>query len=113
MTSKLCAGLRNISKTVEANPQWWMLEIFDGFGAHLSSLKSAQVRRNHKILSLKEEVDSSQANQSYDRFVAKRYKAEKTESLGMMRNIKYVNRGVIDQWGLVHVGLYAIRSINQ
>ena len=37
----------------------------------------------------------------------------KTESLGMMRNIKYMNRGVIDQWGLVHVGLYVIRLTKQ
>ena len=59
MTPKLCAGLRNISKIVEANPQLWMLEMFNGFGVHLSSLKAAQVRRKHKILSLKEEEDSS------------------------------------------------------
>ena len=39
--------------------------------------------------------------------------AVKTESLGMIRNIKYVNRGVVDQWGLVHVELYAIRSTKQ
>ena len=59
MTPKICAGLRKISKIVKANPQWWMLEIFDGFGAHLSLLKAAQVCRKHKILSLKEEGDLS------------------------------------------------------
>ena len=56
MTPKLCSGLRKINAIVEANPQWWMLEIFDGFGAHLASLDAAQVRRDHKILSLKEEA---------------------------------------------------------
>ena len=71
MTTKIFAGLRNISKIVEANSQWWMLEIFDGFGAHLYSLKYAQVRRKHKILSLKEGGDLLQANQAYNRFVAK------------------------------------------
>ena len=88
MTPKLCVGLRKISKIVEANPQWWMLENFDGFGVHLSSLKAAQVRRKHKILSLKEEGYFSQANQEYNRFFVKGDKAAKTESLGMMSNIK-------------------------
>ena len=108
---KLFYGLRNINTIVEANPQWWMLEIFDGFGAHLASLDAAQVRRDHKILSLKEEADSSHSNQVYDRIVSKTDKMAKTESLGMMRSgIKFVNKGVVDQWGLVHVGLFAIRS---
>ena len=76
MTPKLCSGLRNINATVEANPQWWMLEIFDGLGAHLASLDAAQVRRDHNIHSLKEEADSSHANQVYDRMVAKTDKME-------------------------------------
>ena len=41
MTPKLCSGLRKINAIVEANPQWWMLEMFDGFGAHLASLDAA------------------------------------------------------------------------
>ena len=91
-----------------------MLEIFDGFGEHLASLDAAQVRRDHKILSLKEEADSSHANQAYDRMVAKTDKMAKTESLGMMRSgIKSVNKGVVEQWGLVHVGLFEIRSTKQ
>ena len=113
MTPKLCAGLRKIRKIVEANPQWWMLDIFDGFGAHLSSLKASQVHCKHKILSLDEEGDSLQYNKVHDMFFPKGDKAAKTESLGMMRNIKYVNRGVVDEWGLVHVGFYAIRSTKQ
>jgi hypothetical protein len=35
MTPNIILGLRNINKYVSANPQWWVLEIFDGFGAHL------------------------------------------------------------------------------
>jgi hypothetical protein len=27
-------GLRNINKYVSANPQWWMLEVFNIFNAH-------------------------------------------------------------------------------
>ena len=78
--------------------------------SHLASLDAAQVRRDHKILSLKEEADSLHANQAYDRMVAKTNKMAKTEILGMMRSgIKFVNKGVVDQWGLVHIGLFAIR----
>ena len=67
----------------------------------------------HKILSLKEEGDSPHTNQAYSIFVAKGDKAMNTESLGMMRNIKYENSCVVDQWGLMHVGLYAIQSTKQ
>jgi len=50
-----------------------MIEIFDGFGAHLNNLPSLKKRVIHKILSLKEEGDSSSFNQAqaYDREVAK------------------------------------------
>jgi hypothetical protein len=44
MTPSMCAGLRKINKYVKANPQWYMLEIFDGFGAHLASLPAMEIR---------------------------------------------------------------------
>ena len=53
------------------NPQWWVMEIFDGFGAHTLSPTAMQLRLDSKILSLKEEADSSHVNQGYDKFVAK------------------------------------------
>ena len=37
------------------NPQWWMVEILDGFGAHLNNLYANQKRSENKILFLKEE----------------------------------------------------------
>jgi hypothetical protein len=40
--------------------------------------------------------------------VAKGDKKASNESLGMLRNATYHSKGVIDQWGLIHVGLYAI-----
>jgi hypothetical protein len=39
MTPNIIPGLRNINKYVAANPQWWVLEIFYGFGTHLLSHK--------------------------------------------------------------------------
>jgi len=64
MTPSIIKGLRAISAIVKANPQWWMLEIFDGFGAHLASLPALRLRYESKILCLKEEGDSSHVNQA-------------------------------------------------
>ena len=35
MSPELLDGYRKISKYVHANPYWWLLEIVDGFGAHM------------------------------------------------------------------------------
>jgi hypothetical protein len=48
-----------------------MIEIFDGFGAHLTNLNALKQRAEAKILSIKEEGDSSSYNQAYDKHVAK------------------------------------------
>ena len=82
--------------------------MFDGFGPHTSSLSSMQIRFDNKILSLKEEGDSSHVNQAYDKFVAVSDKAAKAESLGMLRSNIYINKCVVCQWGMIQVGLYAI-----
>ena len=110
MTPSVCKGLRNINKFVAANPQWWMLEIFDGFGAHLLSFTAMQQRLDNKILSLKEEGDSSHVNQGYDKFVAKSDKIAKGVGLAMLRGQKLVTKGVVDQWGMVLVGMMAVRA---
>jgi hypothetical protein len=109
MTPSLVRGLRSMPIVID-NPQWWMLEIFDGFGPHLSSLAAMEIRHDNKILAMKEEGDSSHVNQAYDKFVAKSDKAHKRESLGMLRNAKNVCKGVIDQYGLLHASLYTIRA---
>ena len=62
MTPKYVDGYRKMPYIVD-NPQWWMLEIFDGFGAHYSSLKAMKYRYDKKVLSMKEEGDSSHVNQ--------------------------------------------------
>jgi hypothetical protein len=55
MNPNIILGIRNINKYVASNPQWWVLEIFDGFGAHLLSHNANEERFFAKILSLKEE----------------------------------------------------------
>ena len=108
MTPSVIKGLQLASSIVNANPQWWVLEVFDGFGPHTSSLSSMQIRFDNNILSLKEEGDSSHVNQAYYKFVTVSDKAAKAGSLWMLRVNIYINKGVVCQWGVIHVGLYAI-----
>ena len=68
------------------------------------------MRSGNKILSLKEEGDSSHVNQAYYKFVAVSDKAAKAESLWMFQVNIYINKGVVCQWVVIHVGLYAIRD---
>jgi hypothetical protein len=114
-TSQIVKGLRNADRIVAANPQWWMLEVFHGFGPHTSSLKAMQYRADNKTIAVKEEqVYSSHCNQAYDKFAATSDKAAKTESLSMLRGIMLdiISAGV-DQWGIVHVGLFAVRELRE
>ena len=97
-----------------ANPQWWMLEVFGGFGPHTSYLKFMQYRANNKIISVKEERDSSHCNQAYGKFAGKSDKSAKTYILSMLRgSMLCVNRARIDQWGPIHVGLFAIPVLKE
>jgi hypothetical protein len=70
--------LRNADPIVAADPQWWMLEVFNGFGPHTSSLKSMQYCTNNNIIAVKEEGDYSLCNQAYCKFAAKTDKAANT-----------------------------------
>ena len=106
----LICGYRKINKYVEANPQWWCLEILDGFGAHFGSHYAMLEREKHKIISLKEEGNSSHVNQAYDRLVAKNDKLEAASSLSLLRKFRFETGTVIDQWHLIHVVLNALRE---
>ena len=110
MDPKYCFRLQKLNRHIVSMPEWWMIEIINGFGAHLSSYKALKIRHDLRILTLKEEGYLSHVNQAYDKFVAKTDKMAKDASLGMLRNAKYVSRGFIDQCKLVHIALYAVRS---
>ena len=81
---------------VQDNPQWWVLEILDGFGPHVSSLEAMKIREDHKILVLKEEGDSSHVNQAYDKFVALHDKSKKRECLSTLSSAKCITKRVVD-----------------
>ena len=44
MTPELVEGYIKMSKHVHANPDWWLFEIVDGFGAHVASEKATKLR---------------------------------------------------------------------
>ena len=60
----------------------------------------------------KEEGDSSQVNQAYDRTVALQDKSVARDVLGMLRATTSISKGVVDQWGLVHVMLQCLLQEN-
>ena len=102
MTPSIVKGYR-VLPVVKDNPQWWMIEIFDGFGAHHTNLNSLKQRAEAKILSIKEEGDSSSFNQAYNKHVAKSDKHHKRRSL------KKRSSNLIVQWDLIHCGVAAVR----
>ncbi len=87
MTPSIVKGYRALL-VVKDNPQWWMIEIFDGFGAHLINLNALKQRAEAKILSIKEEGDSSSYNQAYNKHVAKSDKHHQWRLLTFMCGMK-------------------------
>jgi hypothetical protein len=86
-----------------------MFEVFNGLGPHIPTLKAMQHRFDNKIILLKEEGDSSHCNQSYDNHATKCDKAVKTESLSMLCGTMLdISKAGVDQYGLIHVGLFAV-----
>jgi hypothetical protein len=65
MTPFVIKGTICLIETVKANLQWWVLEVFDGFGPHVSSYRAmVKIRYDYKILLLKEEGDLLHVNQA-------------------------------------------------
>ena len=96
-------------EAVVDNPQWWMVEIMDGFGAHTIPYAANKLRTENKILSIKEEGDSSSINQAYDKYVAKSDKAIQRINLNYLKATSRYNSCITDQWGLLQCGLAAVR----
>ncbi len=107
MTPSLVEGYRSLPVICD-NPQWWMIEIFDGFGAHLNNLSLMNQHADAKILSIKEEGDSSSCNQAYDKHVKKSNKNHMRCSLTLLWSMKNRNSNLVDQWDLIHCGLASI-----
>jgi hypothetical protein len=109
MAPSQAAGIRAMPGIVN-NPGWWVLVIVDGFGPHTSSPAAMKIYADSKIMLLKEEADSSQVNQSYDQETARNDKRVGRACLELLRRTKSISSGIVDQWGLVHVGLASLRE---
>ena len=49
LSPKMAAGIRKL-KVIDQMPHWWVLNILDGFGPHVSSLKAMEIYDESKIL---------------------------------------------------------------
>ena len=95
---------------IKDHPDWWVCLVLDGYGSHVKNLIANQIFHDNKILILKELADMSHVDQVYDQEVAVCDKRGMRECLPLMRTRVGEMKGVIDQWALVHAGLYALRN---
>ena len=102
------AGYREMP-SIFHNSDWWVIEVMGGFGAHPISEEENAIRFKNKIISLKEEGDSSSINQEYDKYVAKEDNRIQHNNLTFIRNSRHWNSNITDQWGLLHCGIAAVR----
>ena len=63
MTPKLVEGYRSLPY-VKDNPQWYLIDIFYGFGAHFMNHTALEMMLESNIISIKKEADSSSFNQA-------------------------------------------------
>ena len=75
---------------------------------HTLSFKGIQLCADSKIHRIQEEGDSSHVNQAHDKYVYVQDKAANQESLVVLRKKTFYNKGVVDQWGMIHVGIFLI-----
>ena len=111
MAPKMAAGIRQVKVVVDM-PNWWVLKIIDGFGAHTSSERAMEVYSAAKILLLKEDAETSHACQMYDQKVATDDKKSMRQSLAYLRQSNKLVKSTIDGWQLIHVALAAVRELD-
>ena len=59
MTASIIRDYCNMSTHTKAMSNWWIFEIVDRFGAHTASYKAMKSHYNAKIITGKEEGDTS------------------------------------------------------
>ena len=82
---------------IRDNPQWEILEFLYGFGYHEFESCVLEMRAKRNILSAKQDSKTSHTNQAYNQLVANNDKNKEAENLACQRNMKNVNKGVVDQ----------------
>ena len=72
ITPNIIEGYQNMNKHARATPNCWVLKNTNGIAAHLASYEAMKIRYDAKILTIKEEVETSHdACQAYDDKVTK------------------------------------------
>ena len=105
----LTKAMRACSPTVAAHPDWKMACTLDGFGSHVSTLAGVTGFRKAGIELVKEESQSSHVVQPFDRDVALNDKKMQRRLLDLVRDTGVLGT-IIDQHGLVLVGLQVVRE---
>ena len=97
---------------VKENKDWQIVELLDGFKSHENVLDANELRALNKVTSLKEESNTSHANQGYNQFVAKNDKKVAAETLYEQRKLEKWRTGKtnIDQYDLVVTGLAIVNA---
>ena len=106
MSTAFAKALRKLP-VVRKYPDLWMTLTLDGFGSHLQG-RALQVFADHKILIVKEEGDTSQVCQAYDKDAAK---GDKRHHRNLLNGIR-LHIPIVDCWHLVFIAnkVSAIRS---
>ena len=95
---------------IRYNSQWGIFEFLDGFGYHEFESCTLEMRAKRNFISAKEESKTSHINQSYYQLVAKNGKEKATETVAFQKNMKHVNKGVVDQYHIVFTVIYLVKE---
>jgi hypothetical protein len=97
---------------IKENEDWYIAELLDGFKSHENVLNAHKLRADDLIISLKEESNSSHANQGYDQLTAKNDKKNAAESLYDQHKAKKWQTGEqqIDQYDIVLTAMWIVRA---
>ena len=111
VSQAIVKGYRNLPY-VKDNPDWYMLELLDGFKSHENVLAANELRAKHKINSLKEESNTSHVCQGYDQQVARADKKNTAECLYDQRKMKQQQtaKANISQWDLIMTGIRIVKQ---
>ena len=90
-------------------PKWWAFLIYDGFKSHVNVTEGLYFFAEERIGVGKEEAGTSAFNQAYDKFQAKKDKAQTRQILDLALRKVHVR---ITQWQLIMVISTAIQNIS-
>eukprot|EP00978_Attheya_sp_CCMP212_P000306 scaffold593_cov31-Attheya_sp.AAC.1 len=97
---------------IKDNPDWGIVELLDGFKSHEACFEANKARTDANCRSIKENSQSSHANQGYDQLVARDDKRKASDTLAMMRQGMKFHRNptAINQWDLIICAIHVIRK---